>query len=183
MYTYPHTIDNGAGESLTFLRRATDEKGEYLEVENLVQPGSGPPMHVHHYQEEALTILQGRIGYQSLGGEEKFAEAGETVVFMPGVAHRFWNAGSEPMRCTGYVRPPDNIEYFLASIYESTRRNGGHRPDAFDSAYLLKRYRSEFDMPGIPAFVRKVIFPVQLFIGGLAGKSKRFADAPEPVRR
>ena len=55
-YTYPHTIDNGAGEQLTFLRR----DGDRLEVENFVKPGSGPPMHVHHHQEEGLTIEQKR---------------------------------------------------------------------------------------------------------------------------
>jgi quercetin dioxygenase-like cupin family protein len=183
MFTYPHTIDNGAGETLTFLSRERDEKGEYLKVENVVQPGSGPPMHVHHYQEEALTVDSGRIGYQILGQKEEFAEAGETVVFKAGVAHRFWNAGDEPMRCSGYVRPPDNLEYFLREIYESTRRNGGHRPGAFDSAYLLRRYRNEFAMPEIPTFVQRVIFPIQIAVGTLTGKSKRFADAPEPVRR
>ena len=53
-FTYPHTIDNGAGERLTFLRRVPTDRGERLEVENVVGPGAGPPMHVHHYQEEAL---------------------------------------------------------------------------------------------------------------------------------
>ena len=55
-HTYPHTIDNGAGERLTFIRRVGDSVGDRLEVENLVDPGCGPPMHVHHGQEEALTV-------------------------------------------------------------------------------------------------------------------------------
>lgn len=33
-YTYPHTIDNGSGEQITFLRIVTDATGEWLEVEN-----------------------------------------------------------------------------------------------------------------------------------------------------
>ena len=44
MYEYPHTIEHGAGESLTFVRRARDERGELLESENVVEPGPGPPM-------------------------------------------------------------------------------------------------------------------------------------------
>ena len=44
-YTYPHTIENGAGERLTFVRRAQDPAGDRLEVENLVKLGSGPPTH------------------------------------------------------------------------------------------------------------------------------------------
>jgi hypothetical protein len=44
-YSYPHTIDNGGGERLTFLRRVQGPHGERLEVENTVAPGAGPPMH------------------------------------------------------------------------------------------------------------------------------------------
>ncbi|MGZ8379900.1 MAG: cupin domain-containing protein, partial [Gemmatirosa sp.] len=66
-YTYPHTIDNGAGERLTFLRRVPGVRGDRLEGENVVAPGAGPPMHVHYWQEEALTVQRGRIGYQRLG--------------------------------------------------------------------------------------------------------------------
>ena len=44
----PPTIDNGEGELLTFLGVRYDAGGrEVLEVENRVQPGSGPPMHAH----------------------------------------------------------------------------------------------------------------------------------------
>jgi quercetin dioxygenase-like cupin family protein len=59
--SYPHTIDNGGGERLTFLRRVQGPHGERLEVENTVAPGAGPPMHTHRYQTEALTVVQGRI--------------------------------------------------------------------------------------------------------------------------
>ena len=76
-YTYPHTIENGAGERLTFVRRVQDPAGDRLEVENLVKVGSGPPMHVHNYQEEALTVQQGRIGYQRPGEPPRFAGPGE----------------------------------------------------------------------------------------------------------
>jgi hypothetical protein len=49
-YTYPHTVENGARERITFVRRVQDPAGDRLEVENAVMPGSGPPMHVHYYQ-------------------------------------------------------------------------------------------------------------------------------------
>src|SRR5687768_2290643 len=66
-YSYPHTIENGAGERLTFLRRVQGPTGDRVEGESVVAPGAGPPMHVHHLQEEALTVQQGRMGYQRLG--------------------------------------------------------------------------------------------------------------------
>jgi len=182
LFNYPHTIDNGLGERLTFLRRVTTPEGEILEVEGVVRPGMGPPMHVHYHQEEGLTVVQGRIGYQRKGEEPQFAEAGSTVVFRPGDVHRFWNAGDDDAKLTGYVKPPDSFEYFLDGIYAAQKKSGAPRPDMFDSAFLMRRYRSEFGMAEIPAFVQTFVFPIVVLIGGLAGKYRKFADAPPPAR-
>ena len=168
-YTYPHTIDNGAGER--------------LEVENVVAPGIGPIMHVHHYQEEALTVVEGRIGYQRLGEPERFAGRGETVVFRPGEVHRFWNAGATDLHCTGYVEPADNFEYFLGEIFASQKSTGTGRPHPLDAAFLARRYRSEFAMVAIPAAVQRFVFPVLVAIGTLLGRYARYANAPAPIHR
>ena len=182
-YSYPHIIDNGGGERLTFLRRVQGPHGERLEVENAVSPGAGPPMHTHRYQTEALTVVQGRIGYQRLGQAPQYAGPGETVTFRPGESHKFWNAGQDELRCTGYVEPPDNIEYFLTELYASTKRNGGKRPDPFEAAYLVRHFRSEFSLQDVPALVQRIVFPIQVALGRLLGKYTQYADAPEPVRR
>lgn len=180
-YSYPHTIENGAGERLTFLRRVSAPGGDRLEVENVVQPGAGPPMHVHHRQEEVLTVQQGRIGYQRPGAPPQYAGPGETVAFLPGDAHKFWNAGDDELRCTGHIAPAHNIEFFLGAIFASTKRSGGTRPDLFDIAYLTHRYRSEFSLVGVPAPVQRLVFPLLVGIGQLLGRYRRFADAPEPI--
>jgi uncharacterized cupin superfamily protein len=182
-YTYPHVIDNGAGEQIVFLRKIPGPRGGRLELENVVKPGAGPPMHVHHFQEEALTVQQGKIGYQRPGEQAQFAGSGETVTFKAGDAHKFWNAGETDLKCRGYVEPADNIEFFLTALYDSVKRNGGGRPDPFDAAFLMTRYRSEFGMREIPAVVQRLVFPLQVALGRLLGKYRRFHDAPEPVRR
>ena len=182
-YTYPHTIENGAGERITFVRRIEDPAGARLEGENLVKPGSGPPMHVHYLQEEALTVRQGRLGYQRSGEPPRFAGPGETVVFGLGEAHKFWNAGEEDLRCTAYIQPADNAEYFLTALFESQRESGGSRPDPFDVAFLMRRYRSEFYMAEIPTAVQRFVSPVLVTVGRLLGKYGKYADAPEPARR
>lgn len=182
-HAYPRTIENGTGERLTFVRRVQDPAGDRLEVENLVKPGSGPPMRAHYHQEEGLTVRRGRIGYQRPGGPPRFAGPGETVVFEPGVPHRFWNAGEEDLLGTGYIRPADNAEYFLTALFESQRESGGSRPDAFDAAFLMRRYRSEFYMAEIPAVVQRFVFPVLVIVGRVLGMYRKYANAPEPVRR
>lgn len=180
-YEYPHTILSGGGEKITFLRLVKDPAGDWLEIENEVAPNVGPPMHVHYLQDEALTVVKGRIATQVLGGEPTYFEAGESAVFKAGVPHKFWNPGTEPLICKGWVKPAHNMEYFLTELYKSTAENGGHRPGAFDSAWLLGHFGTEFDMLELPGFVKKVIFPIVLFLGKLTGKDKKFADAPKAV--
>ncbi len=181
--TYPRTIDNGAGERLTFVRRVPGAAGDRLEVESVVAPGSGPPMHVHLQQAEAITVERGRIAYQRLGEQPQLAGPGETVVFRPGEAHRFWNPADEDLHCSGYIEPADSVEYYLTAMYGSLQRSGSGRPSLFDAAFLATRYRDEFGMPEIPAAVQRIVFPVVVLAGRLLGRYQRYADAPEPVRR
>lgn len=182
-YRYPHIITNGNGEELTFVRLVENESGGLLEVENRVRPGAGPPMHVHYLQDESLTVIQGLMAAQMPGKEHTLHGPGETVTFRRGVPHRFWNAGSDDLICKGWVAPANNVEYFLTEIFESTKANGGKRPSFFDGAFLQMKYRSEFDMPEIPRMVKRWVFPIIVTTGKFLGKHRKFAGAPEPVRR
>jgi mannose-6-phosphate isomerase-like protein (cupin superfamily) len=174
---FPYTIENNTGEKLTFLRIIKRDGVEYLEADNEALPNAGPPMHVHYKQDEFMTVVSGKLGYQEPGKEKKFAFPGDSLLFKSGTPHKFWNAGNELLRCTGYVSPAGNLIYFLSHIYQSTKENGG-RPGLYDAAFLLYKYKSEFGMLEIPNFVQKIIFPIVLFFGNLAGKNKKFRDAP-----
>jgi len=179
-YKLPYSIQNKYGEKLTFLKIISENGKEILLVENEVNRGCGPVMHVHFKQEESLTVTEGKIGYQILGGEEKFAGVGETVAFKSGVYHRFWNAGDSILRCSGTISPANNIIYYLENIYRLMDEGNG-QPGGFDAAYLITKYKSEFDVIAIPSFVKKVIFPVSIFFGKLSGKHKKFEEAPPAV--
>ena len=127
-------------------------------------------------------MVRGRIGYQVQGGEEQFAGAGETIVFKPGVAHRFWNAGEDILHCSGYIKPANTIVFFLSSVYEAQNKSGSLQPEKFDSAFLLTRYASEYDMVEIPKFVKKVILPATYQLGRILGKYSHFKNAPAPLK-
>lgn len=182
-YSFPHVIENSIGEKLVFLSKEPGPEGDLLLVENFVQPGIGPIMHTHWLQDECLTVVKGRIGYQIKGQPEQFAGAGETVLFTRGTAHRFWNAGDDILHCKGYISPANNIVFFLSSIFAAQNKSGKAQPELFDVAYLATRYASEFDMTDIPLFVKKIILPLTCFIGQLLGKYKHFKNAPEPMER
>ena len=176
--TYPHTIDNGHGEKLTFLGIQDGR----LRARSHVAPGAGPPMHIHHMQTESMSVHAGRVGVQIAGEPQFFRGPGETVTFAPGVEHRFWNAGEDELVMTGEVYPPHNLEFFLTQVFASTKAHGG-RPGAFDGAFLMTRYRDEFTLTAIPVLVRRFVLPIQAFLGRLLRRYGHFEDAPAPVRR
>ena len=180
-YSYPHTIENCIGEKLIFKSLEREPDGDRLIVENFVTPGSGPVMHTHHLQDEALTVQEGKLAYQVEGQPVQYASEGETVVFKRGTPHRFWNDGKEILHCTGWIKPANTIVFFLSSIYAAQNKSGSAQPDQFDGAYLMTRYSNEYDLPEVPKFVKKVIVPMTYYTGRLLGKYKHFKDAPKPV--
>lgn len=181
-YTYPHTVENLFGEILIF-QSIVEENGEKkLMLLNKLSPGAGPPFHVHYKQDEGLTVNSGLLGYQVDGEEEKFLHEGERVVFKRGEMHRFWNAGEDVLECEGWVKPANTLDYFLTGIYNSMNKAGKAEGDPFDSAFLMTRYKSEYDLKDIPNFVKKVVFPITVVVGKLLGKYKHFKDAPKPIQ-
>lgn len=181
--TYPHTIENCVGEKIVFHSVQPEPDGDRVIVENFVTPGHGPVMHTHFLQDESLTVVRGKIGYQVLSGKLQYANEGETVFFKRGIPHRFWNAGDEILNCKGWVKPANTIVFFLSAIYAAQNKSGKAQPETFDAAYLMTRYAKEYDLPEIPALVKKTVLPLTYLVGKILGKYKKFNEAPEPVRR
>lgn len=181
-YTFPHTIENCIGEKITFESVEQLPAGERVIVNSYCKSGSGPAMHTHFKQEEELTVVSGKMGYQIMGHEPSFAMPGERVLFKRGTPHKFWAEGNETLYCRGWIQPANTIVYFLSAVYAAQNKSGKGEPDPFDGAYLLTKYSAEYDMPEIPSFVKKVIFPVTVFIGRLLGKYRHFKDAPAPLK-
>jgi len=178
---YPYTIDNGAGERLTFLGVTRAANGDRIEVDGTARPGAGPPMHVHYLQEERVLVVTGRVGYQVPGQPERFAGPGQVVVWPAGTPHRWWNAGDTEARMTGWCAPPGNVEFYLAAMFGSMKENGGKRPGLFDAAFLTTRYQTEFAMLELPTVVRRLVIPLVYALGLALGKYAKYKDAPPPM--
>ncbi|MCB0636787.1 MAG: cupin domain-containing protein [Lewinella sp.] len=181
-FSLPYTIKNNHGEQLTFKELVQEDDGtEKVLVEGLVAPGCGPVLHAHLKQDEYLEVKHGKMGYE-LGGEPaRFLTVGQGVLFPRGVVHRFWNAGEEDLVVTGYVTPPNSFVFYLSTLYAAQAQSRTPQPEPFMGAYLITRYRSEYDLPEIPGFVKNVIMPVTVFIGRLLGKYKHLEGAPAPL--
>ena len=182
MYQYPHTIENKFGEKLVFVDRIKEPEGDKLITEGFVKPGAGPPIHVHWKQEESLTVISGKMGILIPGQEPVYYGPGETATFMRGTWHKFWNAGEDELHVKGWIKPANNVEYFLEGIYKALDEGKHNRPEIKRIAFLSMHYRSEFATADIPAIVTKVIIPATYYIGKLTGAHKKFTDAPAPLK-
>jgi len=88
-------LQSGPGRDLIFKVTGDDTGGafDYFIVE--VAPHGGPPLHVHHYQEETIHVLKGR--YKVRIGESIFRLEPGGFAYMPSkVPHAFLNLTDEP---------------------------------------------------------------------------------------
>ncbi len=175
-YQYPFSIETKYGEKINFLGM----EGDRLILEGFCAPMAGPGFHTHLRQDEGVTVLKGKIGYQILGQEPCYGGPGDSVTFKRGVPHRFWNAGEEELHIKGWINPAENVVFFLTTLYDALNRGEKNQPEIFDGSYLSLRYKREFDAPEIPGFVKNIIMPIVYRIGTLLGKYKKFEMAPKP---
>ena len=74
-------------------------------AEATVPPGGETVEHSHRSSEEIYHFLSG-AGRMRLGAEEADVRAGDTVVIAPGLAHKLFNPGTEPLVLLCCCAPP-----------------------------------------------------------------------------
>lgn len=86
-------------------------KGLYL-MEAVVPPGGGPPLHIHHWEEESFYVLQGIV--QIRDEKERFEVSAGGFAYVPrGTAHGFTNVGDEPCKMLIIFTPGGKNGWFL----------------------------------------------------------------------
>jgi mannose-6-phosphate isomerase-like protein (cupin superfamily) len=78
-------------------------------AEATVPPGGETEEHYHRESEEIYFFTNGR-GRLRLDAEEREVEPGDTVVIAPGIRHKLWNTGTEPLRLLCCCSPPYSHE-------------------------------------------------------------------------
>ena len=73
-------------------------------AEATVPPSGETFEHYHRVSEEIYCFTSG-AGRMRLGEEEADVKAGDTVVIAPGVKHKLWNPGNEPLVLLCYCSP------------------------------------------------------------------------------
>lgn len=106
--------DQMAGEKVHILL-AADKTGEAMTVfVDEVPPSGGPPLHVHHNEDETFYVLEGELVVE-VNGQRSTLTAGSAAFLPRGVPHTFANL-SERVARTLVVATPGGIERFFAKV-------------------------------------------------------------------
>ena len=83
------------------LATGEDTNGEYAVIEQFMPVGSGPPPHVHPFEDEAFYVLAGEMT-AIIGGQEVVLDAGSLGHIPRNTVHEFKVTGTEVCLCLNY---------------------------------------------------------------------------------
>jgi quercetin dioxygenase-like cupin family protein len=128
-------LQSGPGRDLVFKVTGEDTGGafDYFIVE--VAPKGGPPLHVHHEQEETIHVLKGRYKIR-IGDEIFFCEEGGFAYLPSTVPHAFLNLTDEPGEVV-VVYTPGGGHTFYEELGPMSR---GSHPDPGAIAALFEKH-------------------------------------------
>jgi quercetin dioxygenase-like cupin family protein len=105
---------NTFGDLNTPIITGRETAGGLVIFESIIQPNGGPPRHVHHREDEAFYVVEGKFLYEC---GDKRAEGGPgTYVFLPrDIPHCFQNIGDRAGKMV-VICQPAGLESFFEEI-------------------------------------------------------------------
>lgn len=119
-----HPVYAVAGDRVTFLLTGAETGGAYAVLDAFTPAGNGPPLHVHHREDEAFLVVEGQFEF-TVAGEPVRLGPGGSLFARKDIPHRFRNVGSTPGWLIIVVTPSGLEEYFAAA---GTRLQGRDDP-------------------------------------------------------
>ena len=96
----------------TFLVRSDEAKGAFSHWIEKVPAGAGPPMHVHHREQEMFRVLASQFRFWCMGEAQDLTD-GDTVLIPKGAPHTFKNIGSSEGQLLITLTPGDGDGFFI----------------------------------------------------------------------
>jgi mannose-6-phosphate isomerase-like protein (cupin superfamily) len=157
------------GERLA-LRRIVRNGEMALELKGSLPPRQdGPPLHMHFQEDEMGTVIAGTLSAE-VDGRVFQIEAGGTAPLPKGTAHRWWNAGDEPLVFEGVTKPLIDLDVYLEAAFDVLNAGPENRPPMFYMAHLGWRHRKTQAVLFAPLWLQKVLVPVIVLAGTILGR-------------
>ncbi len=128
-------LQSGPGRDLIFKVTGEDTGGAFDYFVVQVAPKGGPPLHVHHLQEETIHVLKGQFKVR-IGDEIFYLEEGGFAYLPSQVPHAFLNLTDEPGEII-VVYTPGGGHRFYEELGPASR-NG--QPDRQVIAAIFTKY-------------------------------------------
>lgn len=169
------------GEILRLSRHRS--KGEtWLELwGSLPAHREGPPLHIHHLEDEVGTIRRGTLS-AVVGGRRIEAGAGQSVTLPRGVPHRWWNEGDELLVFDGSIHPGVDLDRYLQAVFEVMNAAPSNRPSLFYMAHLTLRHRRTQSVLLMPRPLQAILFRAVVLLGTILGRYRGTEWPGCPVR-
>lgn len=124
-----------------------DTCGAFAIMEDRTPPQGGPPLHLHHHQDEWWYVLEGQYLFE-VDGQNIHAGPGATVFAPRGTRHTFQNTGSTPGRTVVTV-VPGGLDIFFEEL--SAAVPPGAIPDPAKLSSLFEKHGLELLGPPLAA--------------------------------
>ena len=147
----------GPGDRYTFLVTGAQSNGGYFIMEAIIPPGGGPPLHIHHREDECFYLLEGILDI-TLAEQKVKATTGDFVQIPRGTVHAFFNAGNTTARMLLFFSPAGMDKYF-EEVLEPVQNRSASIPTVTEE--LIARMVGAGPKYGIE-FVPEATLPVPL---------------------
>ena len=141
-----------AGSAMTIKASAATTGGLLSLIETHSPIGHGPPLHVHHDEDEAFYVIEGAL--EIVCGEERYEAAEGAFAFLPrGIAHTFRVVSDVPVRMLT-IAVPGGLENFFRDAGMPAEHDGFPPPGPIDIERVRRispRYGAEIVGPPIGA--------------------------------
>ena len=133
---------NVLGIPMVIRLHGRDTGGVLSAVESHDVPGGGPPLHIHHREDETFQILEGE--YEWTVGDKTFVATKGATLFAPrGIPHTYRYVGQAPGRLMCVITP-SGFEGFFEDISALSKAQQQEIPRVLE---IAKKYELEFLSP------------------------------------
>ena len=124
--------------------RGSQTDGRLMIMEGEILVGEGPPIHIHHREDEYFHVLQGEIEFE-VGGRKILGRTGTWVYAPRFIKHRYRNVNSTGARLE-FVFQPAGIEHYFEEV---SRVIVAQEPNWSDQAAAVAE-KYEIELLGTP---------------------------------
>jgi mannose-6-phosphate isomerase-like protein (cupin superfamily) len=140
-----------AGDEVRVKVSSRDTGGAFAVFEARTRPLQGPPLHVHHEQDETWHVMEGEYVFE-VDGQEIYAGPGSTVFAPRGSRHTFQNIGASPGRLMTVV-VPGGLDLFFEELEAAVP--AGTSPATADPSAVVPIFRKHnLELLGPPLSMR-----------------------------